>query len=165
MRQILFILLLLLVTSFAIETRAGEAPILDGHKWDDAGGAKPAIILGFMKGYTYGRARGALIGLESALETFKNILCPKPKEQGCDEHKIKEAVLSTVAKIEEPFLLSDRKVPRTMGFYAKEVDAFYQTFPLCKRLELFPLLSDLMEVWDGKKSYKEAGDKCLEAPK
>jgi hypothetical protein len=50
-------------------------------------------------------------------------------------------------------------------FYWKEVDSFYQTFPLCKRLALPAMLAELAKVWRGQRSYKEMGDACLELPK
>ena len=54
---------------------------------------------------------------------------------------------------------------KTMQNRVRDVDSFYQTFPLCRRRDLFSMLSDLKEVWDGEKSYKEIGDECLKGPK
>ena len=46
-------------------------------------------------------------------------------------------------------------------FYRKEVDAFYQSFPLCKRRNIFSLLGDLINVWESRRSYKEIGNQCF----
>lgn len=150
-----------LILTVSISLAADKPFESDGHFWERAGPLKPVIVLGFIRGYSIGKFSGALEGA--------GFFYKKVKERFCNEQRSTDCVLIDAwwvqAALEAGKEAAQEKPRRSAGFYANEIDAFYQTFPLCKRKEMFFLFSDLVDVWNGKKSYKEVGDKCLEAPK
>jgi hypothetical protein len=53
-------------------------------------------------------------------------------------------------------------------FYLKELDGFYQTYPLCKKLKFNTVLLDIIKIWDNQVGtrqsgvYKKIGETCAE---
>lgn len=167
--QMILVSWLLIGCSFPVA--GAELPrTLDGHFWEEMSKESPptsklATITSYMEGYTQGKLKGVQHALKITRAEFKDKLCPKPDAPGCTAYKSADA--QAIFKVFlGPQLEADKVLSsRPYIFYLKEVDGFFQTFPLCKRLGIFDVLSDLVEVWEGKKSYKEIGDKCLESPK
>jgi hypothetical protein len=171
-----FFLVILCAFIFALplaasgQEQSGEPTKFDGHRWETLTLlVKRAIVWGYISGYRDGRSSGLIEGADMAESEFKKNVrerCAKPEtKEECDYYIEKARFAAAYVNIKAVQGLSLRETP----FYQKEIDAFYNTFPLCKRLDLHVILSGLMQVWIGGplgiKSYKEIGEECLESPK
>jgi len=139
---------------------------LDGYFWDKSGDIfKPVILASFLGGFRQGKIRGIMDTMEAISDVLSRY--PPDKEETQEKETKALDMLFALLKVTREALHTDvlKDSGRNIEFYRKEVDAFYQTFPLCRRRNIFLMLSDLLAVWEGKKSYKETGDQCLESPK
>jgi hypothetical protein len=144
---------------------AASSPTFDGYSWEQLEELKLVLLAGFIQGYNHGQLKGiqnvSRIGF-GGIGKFKDLLCANPESPECDKYKL-IAQQSALELLDLGRQLAHKK-GETVQNLIKDVDSFYQTFPLCRRRNLFSTLSDLREVWDGEKSYKEIGDECLKGP-
>src|SRR5690242_97626 len=153
-----FTFLLIVIPAYALAQNS-----LDGYFWEKSNELKPLILAFFLGGYAQGRIQGTV---DSTKFVGDELAKYPPHELDTDAGRIRVTVAFALLEASRVALRSDilKKSGRDVGFYQREIDAFYQTFPLCKRLNIFLMLSDLQSVWEEKTSYKELGAKCLESP-
>jgi len=93
------------------------------------------ILASFLQGYALGRIQGTL----DSANTVGDDLAKYPKEEeGTELYRIRLSVALALLEATRVAFQADifKKSGRNVAFYRKEVDAFYQTFPLCKRRDL-----------------------------
>jgi hypothetical protein len=132
---------------------------ITGYHWDNGTRTHKLMVLGsFLKGYRSGVAAGATAAMSNMRE---GVITELQKTSLSDQERAKfRKVLQEIA-IDSGMKALERGIWPSRDLVS-EVDAFYQAFPLCKRLDLFGTFRDLLDVWQEKKSYKEVGEKCVE---
>ena len=144
----------------------------NGHMWQELPEAVQHIFLkAYFEGYSWGYASGEIKafseGQKEILEFIKNkkicVVNNLEIEMYSDLGLYKKALhgIDNIGKI--------GKTTKDVDFYKKEIDAFYQTFPLCKSQNFLHMMKEFLTVWDeiwidenSRTSYKEIGNKCLE---
>jgi hypothetical protein len=124
---------------------AFSAESLTEHDWRAwSQNSKTIYMLGFLSGYTKGRWEG-ITGKEGMLEGLRfveEVLCKDKKESVC-------ASVSNVraGKAELSATVTVIGFKDSTSHYAKELDAFYEAFPLCRGKPVSGILDKLVGVW------------------
>lgn len=182
-----FCLAIILSLSVFSAAASAEEPF-DGHAWLRLPKSFKSIFLtGYLNGYSNGYIIGQATGTEYSMyvlsdgfdETAKS-LKPNFKETKectvCFEKKMEVISLALSLEAATSFARLGRqdifKHITTQDYYVNEVDAFLETYPLCKRNNMYALLFQLTTVWSNtgkekqlsqkKLSYKDIGNSCLE---
>ncbi len=151
----------------------------DGYAWEELGKVQSGEIIKtlIMWGYLNGYAAYTIGYLDSA-QTENDILQSNENlvPQNCKNiYKSHKEMILKEAKLKADGALSEiiEFVSGKPGFYVKEIDSFYQTYPTCKSKYLGTLLWELAKVW-GKTidykvgripTYKDVGERCSTSTK
>lgn len=148
MRKILSVTFTLILCLTLIAPVCGEEDRADGYFWEQLGERNKGF---FMLGFVAGHDTGFFNGL---------IHANKREDLKGEDLKLKAAELAYN-------ILQYRRAEedRTSSWYIREVDAFLQTYPLCKKQDLKLTLDSLTWIWfkmpNAKQlTYKEVGEGC-----
>ena len=161
MKAFVIMLLALQVFFASIAFSAGAA--LNGHEWKEQGQAgKAAYMLGFLTGYMKGRGGGRYETISEMLRWFDDEICQDRNESAC--LKLRE-----IRDGKGTLSLNIRVVgfEESNVFYVKELDAFYEAFPLCRGKAVSEILDQLSGVWATPRvseiSYGRVGTDCAKS--
>ena len=145
---------------------AFSAESLTGHDWRAwSQNSKTSYMLGFLSGYMTGRWEG-ITGKEGMLEGLRfveEVLCKDKKESVCTRVSNVRA-----GKAEFSATLTVIGFKESNSHYAKELDAFYEAFPLCRGKPVADIVNQLVRVWASPRfreeivSYEKIGTDCGE---
>lgn len=163
--------LLLIIFLFSITNVYADT----GYDWDESDlNTKQAVVYGYLSGYRAGFFDGELQGSTNTLGKLTEF-----ETAGIVDLNEKNKIIS---KNLEPFqkvleTQSKRVIEKGNVFfekspadYTKEIEAFFQTFPLCKREDFSNLMYRFLNLWkndafksgqDRKITYKTIGDMCI----
>lgn len=120
---------------------------------------KKAFVNGYMMGYRYGIVSGKMEGSLFLIENFK--LDELQEKQII----VKMKLLKDAEAIDKQRRDDLSRLGKDPEYYLKEIESFYQTFPLCKGKSFLRILFQLTSVWDEKsiikKTYEDVGKECL----
>ena len=139
--------ILFVITSYSNSFGGGS----DGYAWKEFDSSTKAMT---MSGYINGYVSGEMIGFMKGIAFCNSSVDMSEADGNVFFNKSKQKYLT----------LSFSKEIKDGRFYANEVDAFLQTYPLCSSKEFSELLLDLTEVWFDKQSgatYKTIGESCV----
>lgn len=150
MKKIIFIFIMILFfapMAFAEDVRTEEKSF-NGYEWKKFPEAvKAAYVSGYLQGYLSGFAKQAF-EIKHFLSKYGDKKCSEKIE-----NMIKNMEYEGIS-FEQDF-----------SYYVREVDSFYQIYPLCKRMDFEKLMALLVEVWildeQNYLTYKEIGERCL----
>ena len=156
----------LLVIPIQLRAEDTEEPLGLGYLFEEFSDDKNGFLLkatylsGFTHGFEMGNIAGRINGSDMGVAfTLKNLeeLDISSKEEA------KKVMLSAREHAWQRRVTFNFPNPRDM---VNELDAFYKTFPLCKRIPGQIILYEIFHIWADdekkKKTYKEIGEWCLE---
>jgi hypothetical protein len=148
-------------TSFAQEG-------LTGHTWRKSPqNIKIVFIRAFVVGFLAGRVNGYRNGAAHTYVLAEMLVCKCEKDIACiDFRKLSSEWIKEI----ETKSGETKDLESSMDYYVKEVDSFYETFPLCRGRMLENTLSKLTPMWLGiavksEDSYNKIGSVCGEQNK
>jgi hypothetical protein len=112
---------------------------LDGYAWTKAPeSTKVFLMYGYLTGFSTGESYGMSLS--------------KAKPIGPPEDD----------KWETNMYIKFYDFKKSPEYYSKEVNSFYQTYPLCKSKQFPEMIFNLLMVWkdNSKISYKHIGESC-----
>ena len=133
----------------------------DGYFWEEMSKSEKVFyITGYLPGYYAGATEGSF----ASTRNFLNELNASNECKLClKKYKLMFGFLGFDA-----LKYGDMFKDHNIGYYLKEINSFYQTYPLCKGKNLDSIMGDLVKVWakkhviDKPLTYKEIGEKCLQ---
>lgn len=163
MKKILTISCFLLAT---VPVPITGAERLTGHTWRQAPPEiKIPLLRGFIEGYWLGRLHGYVAGMAEGWQWVEQKTCQTESWQACQEI-LRILRDDPLERERAKLLLGARTILKTddVDYYSKEVDAFYDAFPLCRGDGLMRMLGLLVTSWAGtsKVSFQELCAKCGE---
>jgi hypothetical protein len=144
-------------------SKAPAAESLNGHDWKELSPNTRAVyMLGFIGGYINGRMQGIMQeGISEGLRWVGEELCKGKQESVCAKLRDVNAGKSKMSGLR--FTVIGFK--ESIGYYVKELDAFYETFPMCRGKRVSYILDQLVKVWASPKiedtSYEKVGTECV----
>ncbi len=165
MYKLCFVIILLLTLPFYPNYTYAEG--VDGYGWQELPtNFKGVIVMSFISGYRAGKLYGngnAMKSTISFLESYReNGLVIKKNINGFNE-SISVLKSNPMVFFGSTFA-ADKNINKNGDYYAREVDSFLMTFPLCRKIEIYVTLSMLAPVWDNSaESYKNVAESCLKS--
>jgi len=139
---------------------------LTGHTWRRSSrNDKTVLVRGFLMGYMLGYGKGNLIGFAETY-AWATLICKDEKGNPCisiNRATVKEVMKEVQTVSKEPKVLE--VLEYSFGHYVKELDSFYEAFPLCRGETLDFTLAKLAAMWlgiaeDSENSYNKIGSAC-----
>lgn len=133
-----------------------------GHVWKDMPNEmKMPLLKGFLWGFQFGRQQGYASGAAGAIKWVESNICKDKIDATCTSFK-----KATEGKVEGAMLLLGGTTffKEKTDYYVNELDAFYQTFPLCRGEDVLLIWNKLAWLWAGiaETSYNKIGAECGE---
>jgi len=118
----------LIVIEFSQTCFAEDA--LTGHTWRTTPvSIKTLYISGFWSGFLVGRSEGIVKGIATTYYGILKFVCTNEKDTACSNFK---KVTPEDAWKYATDSIRQKETFESTNYYVKEVDSFYEAFPLCR---------------------------------
>jgi hypothetical protein len=136
-----------------------------GHAWRTLPkDTKTAYVRGFLPGFLAGRSQGYLTGFTATYFWAAILVCKNEKDNACINFR-KVTPSEAMKEVEELLNEKEKEFESSTDYYVKEIDSFYEAFPLCRGQMLEITLAKLTTMWLGianssEDSYNKIGSAC-----